>query len=506
MGRKAPRALLAGKLFIHDDTISKKLLRKYEYSWEDREWEKEEDEDGNPVLKKDGTPKFKAVEVERHLTTRGQLWTCGGVYHSIPRGDMGKIEPWMKANWDLVQDVRSISPLGYPLKLKKKVRKDDRWKSGQKQCVKDWCNHGYGIVTGDTGSGKTVIGAGIICKMGLRTLIISKRTDGNRHWINQIRKLTNIRKLEREYGVDLIGAYSSKKRRTYPITVATIQSFVTSKSGWQDLIKLQNSWGLLLADECHELVTERYKIGAGIINAAGILGLTATDKRDDGLHFLEYDLYGPVVSHNKGRKINPGVYFIHTGVRAPTWIYRKNIHPGKAWHICMQTICKNEKRNNLIEHLVMEDIEAGYRVAIISPQRREPVQEAAKRLRQNGYKVAYVDGQTKNRDKIYSDVDKGKYDVLCAGRVMNALVDIQTLNCIHMVTPYKKHSSTHQVYGRARELDAVIRDYADEGGQLGGSVKSRVKLCEYHGWEVTDVDMRTFGKGPLGMDSWSKDF
>lgn len=504
MPKKAPLAVLGGKLFLHESVVTKKLLRKYRYTWEDQEWEPLYHEDGEPVLKKDGSQKFKPVKIERHLNTSGKLWTTNGVYYTIPRGDLGKIQPWLDEHWDIVEDVRVIAPIAYPLKLKKRVKRDSRWKNGQKQCVKEWLQHGYGICKGDTGSGKTVVGAGIISRLRLRTLILTKRRDGNKHWINQLRKLTNINQLEEQYGVELVGAYTTKKRRVFPITVSTIQSFLTSKHGWEDLIAYQDYWSLLVADECHELVTKRYKIGAGVPNVAAIMGLTATDQREDSLHYLEYDLYGPVVTANKGRKINPGVYFIHTGVKAPAWIYKRFNHFGKQWSLCMNTICKSERRNDIIEQLVMDDIEEGWRVAIISPQRREPIQEAARRLRQNGYKVAYVDGDTRNRDKIYADVDAGKYDVLCAGKVMNALVDIQSLNCIHMVTPYKSHTSTRQVYGRARELKAVIRDYADEGGQLSGAYKSRVKLCEENDWKIHDVNMSNFGKGPLGMDSWSK--
>jgi len=234
-----------------------------------------------------------------------------------------------------------------------------------------------------------------------------------------------------------------------------------------------------------------------------VAGLTGTDEREDHLHFVEYDIFGPVVTQNTGRKLDPFVTFIRTGVKAPGWIYQKSMNPGLQWHICMKTLIQSTRRFDIIQKFLMEDIEAGHRVAVISVQRREIIQELAKRMRQAGYKVAYVDGTTKNRDRIYSQFDAGHYDVLCAGKVMNALVDIQSLDCVHMVSPLKSKQATRQVYGRARERNALIRDYIDEGGQLGGAANSRISFCEANGWEIKEIDMSSYNSNePQAMGIW----
>jgi superfamily II DNA or RNA helicase len=230
------------------------------------------------------------------------------------------------------------------------------------------------------------------------------------------------------------------------------------------------------------------------------VGLTATDERDDRLHYFEYDIFGPVVTENAGKETQPTVTFIETGTKAPMWIYSKPFNPGWKWNMCMTTIEKSQSRYDVIMKWLHKDLDAKRRIACISPQRRSIVQELAKRLRQEGYRVAYVDGDTKNRQKIYDDFNAGKYDILCAGKVLNALVDIQALNCIHLVSPIKKHAGTKQIYGRAREENAIIRDYADEGGQLTGAYKSRVKMCEGFGWKINYVkdDMVEASAEPMG--------
>ena len=94
--------------------------------------------------------------------------------------------------------------------------------------------------------------------------------------------------------------------------------------------------------------------------------------------------------------------------------------------------------------------------------------------------------------------------MLCAGKVLNALVDIQTINCVYIVTPLKSHTATQQLTGRARELNAVIRDFADEGGQFSGCAKSRIRLYQNNGWDIEYVDMRREVRAnqPTGMRDW----
>jgi len=322
-----------------------------------------------------------------------------------------------------------------------------------------------------------------VCSLNLRTLILTKRRDGNKHWIKQLRKLTNVTEVELTTQQTLLGAYSSKERRVYPITVATVQSFL-GKKGMEDLIKYQNYFSFLLGDEVHELITPRFKLIPLSFNTLAVAGLTATETRDDMLHHLEFDIFGPVIATNTTEKDPPTVTFIYTGVHAPMWIYSKPWNIGWKWNMCMKALEESVARYDLITKWVYKDLAAGRRVACISPQRRSIVKELEKRFRQDGYKVAYVDGTTHNRQQIYDDVNSGKYDVLCAGKVLNALVDIQALNCVHLVSPLKKHASTKQLYGRAREKNALIRDYVDEGGQLTGAFKSRLAMCEQLGWHV----------------------
>jgi superfamily II DNA or RNA helicase len=486
--KKRGHAILANKFFVPADLVPTGYLRRnWYYTWEETIFEEQTDDYGDVILDIHKKPVFEVRTENRSLKTYEEVFTAGDESHyAFPTGNHKKIAELRKRFH--VTDLRSIAPLGFPLRLRRYVKRDPRWKKGQKKAVRAFARHGSGILKSGTGSGKTVMGAAVMCRLGLRTIILSKRKDGNSHWLEEIRKLTNIKEMEEELGRQLVGVYTGKRRKFYPITIATVQSLNT-KRGFADLVAHQNEFGLLIGDEVHELVTEKYKVVPASFNALAKCGLTATDERDDKLHFLEYDLFGPIIYEGKGRQMEPIVTFIKTSVKIPEWIYKTNWHRGAKWNKCMQILEKSSPRYDLIMKWIYDDIEDDRTIACISTRRRSFIKELEKRLRQDGYRVAYVDGNTKNRDQIYRDVNDGKYDVLCAGKVMDALVNIPTLDSIHLVSPVVKHSSVTQILGRSRrewkgKRNPVIRVYVDKGGQMDGAFKSVERLCLASSWKV----------------------
>lgn len=487
-GKKKLCVILANALFLPEQQVPTHWLQHYYYDWSDTVFEEKHDQYDQLVLDRSGKPVVESKEVDRSLTTYKQIWTEAGGWLALPRGNWPKLRTILKHCE--VSDQRIISPLGVPLRLKPKVLADPRWIGGQEEATRTYLQHGYGVVIGDTGSGKTVIGAGIICALSQRTLILTQRRDGNQHWIDQLRKLTNLNRLERSSGEKIIGEYkASRQQRIFPITVATVQS-LGSKSGRRDIPLIQDYFGLILPDEVHELVTEKYHRVVQAFSAAFLAGLTATALRDDRRHYLEFDLMGPVVAEHKGRRNHPTVTFIYTGVKAPGYLDTKPWNRGIKWHICMKEIIQSKSRYDLIQRWLRKDLKAGRRIIVISPQRREIVMELTRRLRQDGYRVAYVDGRNpaKQRKQIYRDVNDGKYDLLCAGKVMNALVDIQNSDTVYLVSPLAKATPVKQLYGRGRDQFSRIRDFADEGGQLAGAVKKRIELCVANGWKIKQVN------------------
>jgi superfamily II DNA or RNA helicase len=485
--------ILAARLFLPDTPEVR--LDQFTHRWTEILTRDVLDQQGNPVLRDDGENQFETYEQPQVIETFRSVATGFGDYLSLPRGDFSKVAQYMRPRY---VDLRPVVPLGSPLEVAEHVLQDPRWPD-QARMIREWAQHGQGIVKAETGAGKTLVGIGAVAAMGLATLILSKRRDAMPQWEAEFRRHTNIAALEMKSGQTLIGKLTPKHQ--YPVSFSTIQAFL-SPGGWRRLIKLQNSFGLIIADEAHELGSPEFSRAMSNWNPLCWLGLTATPERKDQRHHIVYSIVGPVVSTGTADQMRPTVTFVPTGFKAPGWIYAKP-YPGHfRWNKLLEFLSKDVDRQKLILDRVEQDIDDG-RLVVVYAERRILIQALAKMLRQDGYKVAYADGGTKNRQVIYDAMRKRKYQVLCAGKILDALVNIPELDCLHLTTPVNQARQVKQIYGRTRRaLEGksipLIRDYEDEGGQLSGAARNRMKVCKEEGWVIehlTQPRQTTF-------DSW----
>jgi superfamily II DNA or RNA helicase len=492
---------LSNRLMVPEHLVDERTLRDFYYEWKETTMEAKVNEFDEVELDEFDKPVMIRVTNTKSFRTYRELFQENGTSSfSLPRGNLAKLKPLLQKGY---RDLRPISPLGFKMGLAETTMEDPRWPD-QKRCMQEFIKRGSGIVEGDTGSGKTVVGIASMCNLAMTTLIMSKQTDGTTQWIDEIRKHTNINELEKKLGRELIGPYNGK-RRPFPITVATVQSFM-HESGKRWLKAFRNDFGFVLLDEVHDFGAPIFAKVIQALNAFSFLGLTATTERTDRRHHLLFDIVGPVVARGRAHQMPPTVHFIDTGVEAPDWIYKKNFPRHYQWNIILQHLAKSDERYALIQKYLWQDIDDGRTVVCIS-QRRKIVQKLYVMLSQDGYDVRYVDGDTKaaQRKIIYDEVRAGKVQALFAGKVLNQLVDLPKIDCLHFVTPSSSTTQTKQAYGRTRRLlkgkqNPLIRDYVDSGGQLDGAFKNRLKLCQAEGWVVKRTDIPT--QKQLGLSLW----
>jgi superfamily II DNA or RNA helicase len=481
--------VLGSRLYVPKELIERDFLERWYYHWEDWVSEDEVDEFGDLVLDRKGEPKRKKVMYERSLRGYWTVPTVNGSYYAFPRGNRGKIIPFIRPGHFI--DMRASHPFTFQLRVDPRTKKDPRWPP-QRKCVYKWLKKGYGVVEGGTGSGKTVIGIGAISMLGQCTLLLTKRLDAYEQWDEELREHTNVDEVESQLGSKVIGPYSSKSRRKrpYPITIGTVQSFLKER-GRRRLLNLQDKFGLLVLDEVHELCTPKFLKAITSFDAHSILCLTATPQRNDFRHLLMHDAVGPIVATNEAKKMDPEVTFIYTGIKAPGWVYSRPYADHYRWIQCLNLISGHEKRTDIIRFFVEKDAEEG-RVICCYSERRAIIQELYRLLKAEHYKVAYVDGTTKNRKEVYNSVKKGQVQILCAGKVMDALVNIPQIDCLHVCTPINNQTTLEQIYGRSsrylkEKLDPWVRHYIDDGGQLSGAGANAVRICELNGWVVNKI-------------------
>src|SRR5919199_2413776 len=155
---------------------------------------------------------------------------------------------------------------------------------------------GSGVIVLPCGSGKTVVGIGVMAQLGCQTLILCPNTVAVRQWIAELLDKTTLTP-------DLIGEYTGEKKEIRPVTIATYQiltyrpSRVDAETG--EVTEFphfslfdERNWGLILYDEVHLLPAPVFRITAEI-QARRRLGLTATLVREDGRETDVFSLIGP---------------------------------------------------------------------------------------------------------------------------------------------------------------------------------------------------------------------
>lgn len=495
--------ILANRLYMPETYITDKFLRKhFRHVWHEKQYEYVLDEDGLIAINENGRRKRKKIYIEHVIDSHKHLLTGQDTdWIGLPRGDLKGLGK-MLSN---VVDLRTVNSLDFNLRLKANVIEDDRYDK-QKVCVDSWCGKGSGLIVGETGSGKTVMGIDATIRMGQETLIVSKRGEGEGHWEDEFRQHTNINDLEQKLSSRLIGPYRHKSKQ-YPISIVTVQTFL-HEVGYKRLIQDQHRFGLVIADEVHELVAPQFINVFSLWAPLSWLGLTATPKRPDHREYLAYKILGPVVAKLDADQMRPKVEIVETDYYVPDWLEGRVPYPRQwKWTKLLQLLSGFKPRIDLIVKRVMEDIDNGRLVAVVG-ERSKLLREIHDILQNNGYDVGFADGSVPKavRKRIYGDMAKGRLQCLCAGKVLDAMVSIKPLDCMHVVTPMAADHRIQQVFGRTRrpqegKLIPLIRYYADNGGQLSGAARKVVKKCEAEGWEIKRTKRALQASSSMGK--WS---
>ena len=493
------KPILANRLYLPETDVPRGTLERFRHHWDETQWQTVLDEEGQPVLTKSGKPKVEKILIPHTIDAVREILTGQAVnWIGLPRGDVSIIQQHLR---DVI-DLRSCSPLGFRLKMAPHVLQDARW-AKQAECVDQWCRAGSGLILGQTGAGKTPIGIGCAARMQLQTLIVSKRGEGEGHWEQEFRQHTNINQMEERLGRRLVGPYRHKER--YPIAIATVQTFLHAK-GYRRLIEDQFRFGLVIADEVHELVAPEFIRVFGLWAPLCWLGLTATIERPDHREFLAYRILGPVVARLAADQMRPIVKFIETGFVGPDRIVNSKYKRHWIWGKLLALIASDEDRTDCIVRNVQQDIDDGRLVAVVG-ERTQLLHNIHDQLTQNGYDVAYADGKVPKarRKKIYEEVAQGRrYRCLCAGKVLDAMVSIKPLDCLHLVTPVAARHRVMQIFGRTRrpeegKLVPLVRYYVDEGGQLSGAFRKVQAVVQQEGWEIQQAELP---RGAASMSRW----
>ena len=327
----------------------------------------------------------------------------------------------------------------------------------------------------------TIISLNILSQLKRKTLVIVHKEFLIEQWIERIEQfLPHAR----------IGLIRQKKVDVHnkDIVIGMLQS-ISMKSYPDEVFA---DFGLCIVDECHHISAEVFSRSLPKIGCKYMCGLSATPKRDDGLSKVFEFYLGPIVyklDRKGGDNVRVNVININSNVEDYTREELTNY--GK---VCMSkminNICEYRKRTQMIVSIVLDMVEEGRKIIILS-DRRGHLKDFYDMISESGKgTVGYYVGGMKPQDRKASescDVILGTYSMASEG------MDIPTLDSIVFASP---KSNIVQAIGRVLrkkhlERPALVYDIVDNFSSFyrqGIKRKRFYKRCKYPIFSVTVDD------------------
>ncbi len=406
--------------------------------------------------------KAQAMRLPTHDKTR--LIACcsdHADYMAIPRGcleDLCQLFSDLKIKLSLREELQK----GVSLKTKFLGKLRDNQEAAATALLKT----DMGVLSATTAFGKTVIGAWLIAKRKVNTLVLVHRKQLQEQWIERLTSFLELPK-------DAIGRIGGGKRKpTGLIDIAVIQSLV--RKGTVDEIVTQ--YGHIIVDECHHLPAFSFEQVARAAKAKYLTGLTATVTRKDGHHPIILMRCGPIryrVDAKLAASLRPFDHkvFVRPTSFSPTKPANEDLR--LRLHDLYQEIIENERRNQLICDEVISAVARG-RCPIILTEFKRHLEILFERLSPHVKHLIVLQGgmsakTLKATTQQITDVPGNEPRVLLAtGKFVGEGFDDPRLDTLFLTMPVSWKGTIAQYVGRLHRLHADKRevqvyDYADLG-------------------------------------------
>lgn len=209
----------------------------------------------------------------------------------------------------------------------------------QKNFVHDAINASCGQMIAPTGSGKTISAIALAARLQQRALVLVKSKHLAEQWLTAINHFTGL-------DAGLIGGGKNTQGKEF--TVGLTQTL--SK---RDLAKFD--YGLVIADECHNLpANQAYKVVGGI-NAKFKYGLSATPQRRDNMEFMIAAAVGQVCAKTPQSQVNGNVLPVCVSTVNETFL-----GDVESWAEFLNALVDDKIRNDMIvDHAIRSSKEVG---------------------------------------------------------------------------------------------------------------------------------------------------
>lgn len=408
-------------------------------------------------------PEFHKAQAMRLPThEKPRMISCSADYPDhigIPRGcleEVCQLFSELKIQISLRDELQQGVPLN--AKFLGELRKE------QKTAAETLLKTDMGVLSATTAFGKTVIGAWLISKRKVNTLILVHRKQLQEQWIERLSSFLELPK-------NAIGRIGGGKRKPSGlIDVAIIQSLV--RKGVVD--EIVSEYGHLIVDECHHLPAFSFEQVARQTKAKFITGLSATIARKDGHHPIVLMRCGPVryrVDAKAAAAMRP---FEHTVFVRPT-----SFSPTKPanedirlkFNQLYEEIVQDEVRNQLICSEVINAFQRG-RSPIVLTERNDHLDCLFAKLKPHIQHLIVLRGGMSSKEitavsnQITNILANEPRVILASGKFVGEGFDDARLDTLFLTMPVSWKGTIAQYVGRLHRLytskqEVQVYDYAD---------------------------------------------
>jgi len=348
----------------------------------------------------------------------------------------------------------------------------------QQDAVSQLIRHDTGVLCATTAFGKTVVGANLIARKKVNTLILVHRQQLMLQWKERLSQFLLIqetlpepeKKRGRKKQVGLIGQLGGGKNHLSSIVDIAIMQSINNSGEVKDCIR---NYGMVIVDECHHVSAFSFEQILKKTPARHVYGLTATPYRRDGHHPVIFFHCGPIRYHVDAKKQAETRPFAHyliprfTGFKASL---NEDGSPLKIQTIYAQII-EDDIRNQAIISDVIECHKKG-RNSLVITGRIAHAQLLAKNLTRHIPDVILLTGGMGNKKttavlETIKKVPVSRHFVLVAtGSFIGEGFDEARLDTLFLAMPISWKGTLQQYAGRLHRLhegkkDVQIYDYVD---------------------------------------------
>jgi superfamily II DNA or RNA helicase len=285
--------------------------------------------------------------------------------------------------------------------------------------------YGGGVISLDTGLGKTVVALHLVSLLQVKSIIIVHAEFLLDQWVERIKQYLPTAR---------IGIIRQERceLENVDIVVAMLQTVINRDISFK-------GFGLLTVDECHHTAAHSFSSIFYKIQTKYMIGLSATPDRKDGLTKVLYWFLGPQIVNIKRETDKPSIRFVKTDTRN----YEEKLNRiGKINSPVMITELSNRKeRSYLIVRLIKEYLTENRKILVLS-DRREHCEYLCNFLKSENISAGVYLGGMKTgerTDSVNCSVILGTYQASGEG------FDVPELDTLVLATP---KSDVQQAVGR----------------------------------------------------------